>query len=101
MDRKERKRALYEMTPEQALDELSMMEVQKMLQKARRAYKKAQEAESAVYRQLLDLCLDLDAPTEAENAETLEEAVACYLNYGEFTLSGLMTEIRAQYITED
>lgn len=97
-----RRTAISEMTPEQAADELTMMEVKKLLQRAKRAYEKAQEAEAAVFRMLEeDMCLDMEAPSEAENAANLGEAVACYLNYGEYTLAGLLKEIRAQYTKEN
>lgn len=90
--------SISEMTPEQAADELTMMEVKKLLQKAKKAYKTAQAAEAAVFQALDDMCLDLDVPSAAENASTLGEAVTCYLNYGEYSLAGLLSEIRAQYI---
>lgn len=77
-----------------------LMEIKKLLQKAKKAYQKAQEAEAAVFQALGDMCLDLDAPSRAENAENLGEAVTCYLNYGEFSLAGLLSEIRAQWEQE-
>lgn len=36
-------------------------------------------------------------PTAAENATTLEEAIACYVQYGEYTRSGIMREVMAAY----
>lgn len=90
--------AISDMTPEQASDELVLMEVKKLLQKTKKAYKKAQEAEAKVFRLLEEaMCLDLEVPTEAENANDLGEAIACWLNYDEYTLRGLLSEIRAQY----
>ena len=92
--------AISEMTPEQAADELTMMEIKKLIQKAKRAYEKAQAAEAALYKAVDDLCLDLEVPTEAENAENLDQAISCYLHYEEFSLEGLLSEIRAQYIKQ-
>ena len=89
---------IADMTPEQAADELTMLEVKKLLQKAKKAYEKAQETEAAVFQALEDMCLDLEVPSAAENANNLGEAVACYLNYGEYSLAGLLSEIRAQYM---
>ena len=89
---------ISEMTEEQAMDELTFMEVKKLLQKAKKAYEKAQEMEASVFRVLEeDMCLDMEFPSSAENAANLGEAVACYLNYDEYSLSGLMKEIKAQY----
>lgn len=89
--------AISQMTPEQAASELKLRELEKLIRKAKKAYEKAQEAEAAVFQMLDNMHLDLEAPSEAENAENLDQAVACYLNYGEFSLSGLMSEIRMQY----
>lgn len=89
------------LTPEQCADELTLQEVKKLLQKAR---KKAQQTAAAlreVYDAMEDMCIDLDAPTEAENADTLEHAIDCYVQYGEYSLNGLMKEIRMQYTRSD
>ena len=85
------------LTPEQCADELTLMKVKKLLQKARKAQQKADTSLSEVFQALDDMCIDLDVPSDAENAETLEEAVNCYAHYGEFGLKGLMKEIREQY----
>lgn len=89
-----------DMTPEQAMDELTMDELRKLLKKAKTAYEKAQAAEVAVFEALDDMCIDLEVKTGAENAENLGEAVACYLNYGEYDAKSLLAEIRAQYTKE-
>ena len=57
----------------------------------------AQAAEQRVYTMLEDAHVNLQAVTQAENADNLDEAVACYLSYDEYTLDGLMEEIREQY----
>ena len=88
------------MTAQEASDELVMMEISKLLQRARKAQKKADEAMFAVYQALEDMCIDLDAPSEAENADCLLDAVSCYIQYGEFGCKNLLAEIRAQYTKE-
>ena len=94
--------SIPDMSPEQAMDEITMMEVKRLLQKAKKAYEKAQEAEATVFRVLEeDMCLNMETPSKAENAANLGEAVACYLNYGEYSLAGLLAEIRAQYTREE
>ena len=85
------------MTSEQCSDELVMISVKKLLQKARKKCKESDEALRAVYQAIDDMCIDLDAPSDAENATTLEEAINCYVQYGEYNLTGLLTEIRRQY----
>ncbi len=43
-----------------------------------------------------ELGIDLDVLANAENAECLDEAINCYIRYGEFTLKGLIEEIKEQ-----
>lgn len=77
-----------------------MNKVKKLLQKAKKAYEKAQEAEAAVFRALEDMGIDLEVRSDAENASNLDEAITCYLCYDEYSLSDLLSEIRTQYIKE-
>lgn len=47
---------------------------------------------------LEDMCIDQDEiPSAAENAENLEEAICCFIDYGEYSVSGIMREVRAAY----
>lgn len=86
------------LTPEQAADELVFMEFEIALKSARRKSKTAQKAERLVFTLLDDMCIDADRiPSEAENADNLADAITCYLQYGEFSLSKLMREIRSAY----
>lgn len=89
------------LTAQEAADELVMMEVSKLLQKARKAQKKADEALAAVYQALEDMCIDLDTPSKAENADCLLDAVSCYAQYGEYGCKKLLAEIRTQYTKDD
>lgn len=44
------------------------------------------------------MCIDPDKiPSAAENAENLEEAICCFIDYGEYSVSGIMREVRAAY----
>lgn len=90
------------LTPEQASDELVFMAFEKALRAAKRKADAAQEAENAIFSLLGDMCIDADSiPTKAENADNLKEAIACYLSYGEYSVAGIMREIRAAYGKED
>ena len=88
---------ISEMTSEECSDELILAQVKKLLQKARKKNKEADEALQAVYQAIDSMCIDLDAHSDAENADTLEDAINCYVQYGEYNLSDLVKEIRQQY----
>lgn len=90
------------LTPEEAADELVFMAFEKALKSAKRKAVAAQEAENTVFSLLEDMCIDAEGvPTNAENAANLKEAICCYLSYGEYTLSGIMKEVRSAYGIED
>lgn len=44
------------------------------------------------------MCIDLDIHSDTENADTLEKAINCYVQYGEYNLTDLLKEIKQQYI---
>lgn len=92
---------ISQMTSEQALDESVMLELKKLIQKARKADQKAEEAHLAVFKALEDMCIDISVPFAAEGADNLGDAVSCYIQYGEFGLKNVLFEIRKQYIKAD
>jgi hypothetical protein len=91
------RKEIYQMSSEEALDETVELELKEALQKARKASKKADEELRKVYAILEDMCIDLEVETNAENADDLEQAVNCYVQYGEYTIKGLLKEIMEQY----
>ena len=92
---------ILEMAPEECSNELVMMSIKKLLQKARKKSKESDEALRTVYKAIEDMCIDLDVHSDAENADTLEEAINCYVQYGEYKLTDLLKEIRQQYTTNE
>ena len=92
---------ISKLTTQEAADELTMMALSNLLQKARKAQKKADEALWAVYQALEDMCIDLDAPSKAENADCLNDAVSCYVQYGEYGCKNLLSEVKEQYTRGD
>ena len=91
------KKPISSMTPEEAVTEEVMLELAKLLRKARKAMQKADEALQTVYDTLADMCIDLEVESKAENADLLVDAISCYVQYGEFGCKNLMSEIREQY----
>lgn len=77
---------------------MNKVEKLKMLMKKIKTAKELQDKASYVQRLVFmafdDLGIDLSkCPTNAENADNLEEAVLCYIHYGEFSFDGLANEI--------
>lgn len=91
---------ISQMSSDEALNESIKLELKTALQKARKACKNADEELRKVYAILEDMCVDLDVATNAENADNLEQAVNCYVQYGEYNLKGLLSEILKQYTSK-
>lgn len=95
-----KRKQISSMTVQEAADEQVMLILEKLLKNARKAQKKADEALIAVYNAVEDMCIDLDAASGAENADNLNDAVSCYVQYGEYGCKNLLSEIRKQYTKE-
>jgi hypothetical protein len=52
--------------------------------------------ENKIFELLADLPVE-EIPTNAYNADNLQEAITCYLSYGEYDIDSLMAEISAAY----
>lgn len=89
------------MTDQQAADELTMLEVKKLFQKAKKAQENAQRLEAAVYKAMEDLCIDVNSPTLAQNAVNFKHAIYKYLHSGSYGLREIMKEIRMWYMSND
>ena len=87
------------LTPEQAADELAMMEIKRVLQKARKS--QTDVLAQTALQALEDLCIETDIPFGADNAVTLKDAVLSYVHHGEYDLRHIMREIRNQHMKED
>ena len=87
---------ISEMTPGEALTEQALAVFKRRLEQARK--KAVETATKAVFDALEDMCIEPDEiPSAAENAENLEEAICCFIDYGEYSVSGIMREVRAAY----
>lgn len=89
---------ISEMTPDEVLTEQALAVFKRRLEQARKKAVESAAATKAVFDALKDMCIDPDEiPSAAENAENLEEAISCFIDYGEYSVSGIMREVRAAY----
>lgn len=76
--------------------------LRKGIETAKELQNKATEAEDLIFKVLDDLGIDpAKYNTAAENASNLAEAISCYISYGEYSVDGLMKEIRKAYEVEN
>ena len=86
------------MTPGECLDETVFASIKNKLKRVREMHKNSDRALASIYQALDDMCIDSDTPIDTESADTLGEAINCYVQYGEGSLSKLMSVIKARYI---
>lgn len=92
------KKPISEMSVEECSDELVFRRFKSLLEKARKKQTEATAATELVYQALEDMCIDADhISTDAENADNLEEAISCFIDYGEYSVAGIMREVKAAY----
>lgn len=92
------KKPISEMTPEECSDELVFRRFKDLLERARKKQVEATAATNLVYQALEDMCIEADQiRSDAENASNLEEAISCYIDYGEYSAAGIMKEVRGAY----
>lgn len=89
------------MSAEECDLELTMYEVKKLFQKARKAQVTAQALENAVYQAMEDMCIDVNSPTDAQNAVNFKHVIYKYLHSGSYGLREILKEIRTQYTYND
>lgn len=89
---------ISEMTPDEALTEQVLATFKRRLERAKRKSDESATATQAVFAALEDMCIEPgEIPTSAENATNLEEAICCFIDYGEYSIGGIMQEVRAAY----
>lgn len=92
------KKPISEMTPEECNDELVFARFKNLLKRAREKQIAADAAIKRVLQALDDMCIEPDhVPSNAENADNLEQAITCYISYGEYSVAGIMEEIKGAY----
>lgn len=68
--------------------------IKKALQKARRKYIEAEIELNNLYDFLSDINADLEVQTDAENVDTLKEAINCFVQHGEYNIDGILKELK-------
>ena len=95
-------KSISDMSPEECLEELAFRRFRNLLTSARKKQVASSAATYLVYQALEDLCIDADTvKTEAENADNLLEAISCYIQYGEYSVAGIMKELRAAWRAQE
>lgn len=69
--------------------------LRELLEDARRAELRAKGKETRIFTELEYMKIDLSLPTNAENANNLEEAICCYIQYGEYGIENILREIQS------
>lgn len=78
---------------------MTKTEFKKLLECGRKAHVKANEIIQELFNKLeedmgLRHCVLSDIPSNAENADNLEEAIQCYMQYGEYDPDELWEELK-------
>lgn len=75
----------------------SIVKIKQLLKEGRSAYEKASNIEDEIFI-ILDVLGISDPsliPTHAENANSLLEAITCYMQYNEYSVDGIIEEIKS------
>lgn len=76
-------------------ENVKLKEIEKLIVKARQETIKANEAEDKIHTLLDELSIDpYCVPTDAPLSDNLIEAISCYIQFGEYSPSELMQDIR-------
>ena len=67
--------------------------IKKALQKARLKYIEAEIELNNLNDFLSDIDADLEVQTDAENVDTLKEAINCFVQYGEYNIDGILKDL--------
>lgn len=59
------------------------------------AQRKADATLKSLFDTLIQLDIDLDVESNAENADNLNDAICCYIDYNEYNLDRLLEEIKS------
>lgn len=71
-----------------------LKEVKLLMRKARKAEQRAEKVLRDIYQILESIGVDLEAPTSAENADNLGDAISCYIQYGEYSIEDILLEVK-------
>lgn len=80
--------------------ELTLHAMKELIQKARKAYQKAVEANDAVFHALEDMCIDATSAAHRCERDSLTDAISEYIAHGTVNLKKLMNDIREWYKEE-
>jgi len=73
-----------------------LKELKKLINKARNYEIKKCDLVNNIFGILDELNIDLEAKTNAENADNLSNAITCHIDYGEYSIESIIKEIKSQ-----
>lgn len=73
-----------------------LVHTEKLIEDARKKQLELNSLQDAIFSNLKIMDINIDEPTEAENADSLSEAITCYIHYGEYGLNNVIKEIKNQ-----
>lgn len=77
------------------MDKEILLEIKSNIRKAKKYAELSKKYEEKTFNMLDVIGINTELyKTDAENASNLQEAICCYINYDEYSLDGLMKEIR-------
>lgn len=80
------------------MTETNKKKISNALERAREKFLKAEEEERKLNSLIEKVLPEMDfseISTKAENAENLEEAISCYVQYGEHNIEGIIEELES------
>jgi len=73
-----------------------LKKLKKLISKAHNLRVKKEEIIREIFIIIENTKINLDCETKAENACNLEEAINCYIDYGEYDVNSIIEEIKHQ-----
>ena len=75
---------------------MDIKEVKRLIQKARKLSEQKSIVTLEIFNILEKSGIDLENKSNADNADDLEQAITCYIDYNEYNIKSIIEEIKSQ-----